>query len=49
MEYGKVEGPLVHNTPVLRKTRQEAVFEKYGMKPTENIIEAIVSMKSEEK
>ena len=49
MEYGKIEGPLVHNTPVLRKTRQEAVFEKYGVKPTENIIEAIVSMKSEEK
>ena len=49
MEYGKVEGPLVHNTPVLRKARQNAVFEKYGVEPTKNITDAIISMKRQEK
>ena len=49
MNYGNVEGPLVHGTPVLRKTRQESVFQKYGVKSTKNVIDAVANMKLQQR
>lgn len=45
LQFGDVQGPLVYDTPVLRKARQSGIFKLQGVEYGKNVIDQLLKMK----